>query len=108
MLQVQESILQRIGKALRVQSNDITDQPVPTRWVDLILHLDEQSERAQSAVDRNLGHANAAPTDESLEGFWMETDARLSASCSVNHSIPIVLESAPVPCRRWRIAKGAS
>jgi hypothetical protein len=50
-----------------------------------------KSESAQSAVDRNLGHANAAPTDESLEGFWMETDARLSASCSVNHSIPIVL-----------------
>jgi hypothetical protein len=45
MLQVQESILQRIGKALRVQSNDITDQPVPTRWVDLILHLDEQERK---------------------------------------------------------------
>jgi hypothetical protein len=42
MLQAQESILQRIGNALRVQSNDITDQPIPTRWVDLILYLDEQ------------------------------------------------------------------
>jgi hypothetical protein len=45
MLQVQESLLQRIGKALRVQSSDITDQPVPTRWVDLILHLDEQERK---------------------------------------------------------------
>jgi hypothetical protein len=45
MLQGQETILQRIGKVLRVQSNDITHQPVPSRWVDLILHLDEQERK---------------------------------------------------------------
>jgi hypothetical protein len=48
MLLAQESILQRIGKALRVQSNDITHEAVPTRWVDLILYLDEQ-ERKRAA-----------------------------------------------------------
>jgi hypothetical protein len=59
MLQAQESILQRIGKALRVQSNDITDQPIPTRWVDLILYLDEQerkrAERRQPRAEPRRG-----------------------------------------------------
>ena len=42
MLQGQDSILQRIGKVLRAQNDDITDEPVPTRWVDLIHHLNER------------------------------------------------------------------
>ena len=41
MLQDQESLLHRIGKALRAQSQDITHEPVPKRWVDLIHFLDE-------------------------------------------------------------------
>jgi hypothetical protein len=44
----QESLLHRIGKVLRTQFDDITHEPVPTRWVDLIHYLDEQErKRAQ-------------------------------------------------------------
>jgi hypothetical protein len=32
MFEGQKSILQRIGKVLRTQSEDITQEPVPTRW----------------------------------------------------------------------------
>ena len=40
-----------IGKALRRQSEQITHDPLPRRWVDLILHLDEE-ERKQSGARR--------------------------------------------------------
>ena len=38
----QDSIFQRIGKALRGQGIEITQEPLPRRWVDLIHHLDER------------------------------------------------------------------
>ena len=38
----QETILERIGKTLRGHDADITHEPLPRRWVDLILFLDEQ------------------------------------------------------------------
>ena len=47
---VQETILQRLGKALNVRLDDITHEPLPERWVELIHHLNEQEsaqERAQ-------------------------------------------------------------
>ena len=58
MLQGQESILQRIGKVLRAQDDDITHESVPTRWVDLIHYLDEQ-ERKRS--ERRLPEADRRP-----------------------------------------------
>ena len=33
---------QRIGKALHAQYDDITKQPLPKRWVDLINYLNEK------------------------------------------------------------------
>jgi len=45
MQQPQGTILQRLGKALHVHDNDITQEPLPRRWVDLIRHLDEQERR---------------------------------------------------------------
>jgi hypothetical protein len=41
-----ETIIE-IGKRLRHQSNDITHEPLPRRWVDLIHYLNEE-ERKQS------------------------------------------------------------
>ena len=38
----QETILERIGKTLRGHDADITHEPLPRRWVDLILFLEEQ------------------------------------------------------------------
>ena len=49
-MRFQETILQRLGKALHVQMDDITHEPLPRRWVDLILYLEEQErERAERA-----------------------------------------------------------
>jgi len=42
----QDSIFQRIGKALRGQGIEITQEPLPRRWVDLIHHLDERERRS--------------------------------------------------------------
>jgi hypothetical protein len=44
---VHDTILQRLGKALHVHIDDITLEPLPRRWVDLIHHLNEQ-ERGRS------------------------------------------------------------
>ena len=41
----QETILQRLGKTLHVQTDDITREPVPRRWVELIQHLNEQERK---------------------------------------------------------------
>ena len=38
-----------IGKRLRHQTNDITQEPLPRRWVDLIHYLNAK-ERTQSEV----------------------------------------------------------
>ena len=45
-MHVQETILQRLGKALNVRLDDVTHEPLPQRWIDLVQHLNEQ-ERAQ-------------------------------------------------------------
>jgi hypothetical protein len=44
-----ETILERLGKTFRGHNEDITHAPLPQRWVDLILYLDEQ-ERKQSGA----------------------------------------------------------
>jgi hypothetical protein len=47
-----ETILRRIGKVLHGQLSDITHEPLPHRWIDLIHYLDEQ-ERRQRQLERN-------------------------------------------------------
>ena len=46
-MHVQETILQRLGKTLIVRLDDVTREPLPQSWIDLIQHLNEQ-ERRQS------------------------------------------------------------
>lgn len=46
-MHVQETILERLGKALNVRLEDVMHEPLPQSWVDLIQHLNEQ-ERRQS------------------------------------------------------------
>ena len=45
------SILERLGNALHRRYDNIANEPLPERWVDLIHHLDEQ-ERQQSEAPR--------------------------------------------------------
>jgi hypothetical protein len=49
MQQGHNFILARLGKALHIQSDDITHEPLPKRWVDLILHL-EAKQRQQPEI----------------------------------------------------------
>ena len=52
----QETIVQRLGKTLHVQMDDITREPGPRGWVELIQHLNEQerksSERSEPEPQR--------------------------------------------------------
>jgi hypothetical protein len=51
MLQEQESLLHRIGKSMRAQSEDIAHEPLPKRWVDLIHYLDEQERKRAEGLE---------------------------------------------------------
>ena len=41
-MRFQETILERLGKALHVRMDDVTHEPLPRRWVELILFLEEK------------------------------------------------------------------
>ena len=45
MLPKMNETLVEIGKRLRGQGEDMTREPLPERWVDLINYLDEQERR---------------------------------------------------------------
>ena len=47
-MRFQETILGRLGKALHGQMGDITHEPLPKRWVDLIHRLNEEERRAEA------------------------------------------------------------
>ena len=59
---VHDTILQRLGKVLHVHIDDITHEPPPRRWVDLIHHLNEQerrrSERHQPETEPRKRHSH--------------------------------------------------
>ena len=39
--------LRRIGQVLRVNIDDLAHEPLPERWVELILHLEEKEKRSR-------------------------------------------------------------
>lgn len=47
----QETIFQRLGKALHLRLDDVTNEPLPHRWVELIQYLNEQ-ERTRERVQQ--------------------------------------------------------
>jgi hypothetical protein len=59
---VHDTILQPLGKALHVHIDDITREPLPHRWVDLIHHLNEQErtrpERHQPETEPHGRHSH--------------------------------------------------
>jgi hypothetical protein len=64
MRHAHSSIFERVSKALHAQYDDIVEQPLPERWVDLINYLNEK-ERVQreplqpeTARRRNRAHSN--------------------------------------------------
>jgi len=42
----------QIGKALRTQFDEIVDEPLPKRWIDLINYLNERDSEQREAVQR--------------------------------------------------------
>jgi len=44
----QEAIVKRLGKSLHGRLDDITQEPLPRRWVELIKQLNEQERDAKS------------------------------------------------------------
>ena len=50
MRQGHGSIFERLGKALHAQYDQVANQPLPERWVDLIRYLDEKERRQASAA----------------------------------------------------------
>ena len=52
MLFNKDETIVEIGKGLRRRGEDITQEPLPRRWVDLIHHLDEQERRQAEGRDQ--------------------------------------------------------
>jgi hypothetical protein len=48
--------LAAIGKPLRDHNEDVTGDPLPRRWVDLIHHLNEQERRRSQRCQRKMEH----------------------------------------------------
>ena len=44
-MRFEETVLQRLGKALHVRLDDITHEPLPRRWIDLIHYLNEEERK---------------------------------------------------------------
>ena len=63
-----EKTLGLVAKRLREDSEQVTQEPLPTRWVDLILHLDEQERRScadpQPAASEEIVEAELAVSNQ--------------------------------------------
>ena len=55
MRKAQPTLLDRIGRALRAQFDEIVHEPLPNRWVDLINYLNEKDKRRPEALQRRPG-----------------------------------------------------
>lgn len=59
-----DQIFGLLARRFREDNEDITREPLPTRWVELILHLDEQERAAlgpsRPAVEREVVEAELA------------------------------------------------
>jgi len=55
-MRFQETILERLGKALHVGMDDITHEPLPRGWVELILFLEEKERTRTTPGDSGTGH----------------------------------------------------
>ena len=47
-MRFQETIIERLGKALHRRLDDITQEPLPRRWVELIKQLNEHERDAKN------------------------------------------------------------
>ena len=62
MPQAQNSLLERISKALQVQHDETAREPLPQRWVDLIRYLNEKDQMRSEVMQRKT----RAPADPKM------------------------------------------
>jgi hypothetical protein len=55
MNNLQNTMAQRLGRALQSRNDEITREPLPRRWVELINELNERERRAEYIADENRG-----------------------------------------------------
>ena len=67
MSPLSHSLLGRLGKAWRARNEYAAREEVPQRWVDLLLHLDEQ-ERRQSKVPLSVSKTRTGAPDGPAAG----------------------------------------
>ena len=64
MLTTQQPLLQRLGKALRVQSDGIVQEPLPDHWIELVNDLNKrdrkQPETTQCDADPSSSRTDRA------------------------------------------------
>ena len=83
----QETIIDRLGKTLHGRLDDITHEPLPRRWVDLIRHLDEQERNRPGRHDPTTKQdSNAAQIDGEFEEH---------GASSKNTAVTLVSNSQP-------------
>ena len=54
MRQAQDTILRRLGKALHLQLDAVTQEALPRRWVDLIQYLDERERKGSERQPQKM------------------------------------------------------
>ena len=90
----QESVLGRLGKVLRGRDDDITNEPLPRRWVDLIHHLDDK-ERTRREPRATLEKTEGSPPTARVSLGLSESGSGKTGKC----------ES---PCERSNAQQGPS
>jgi hypothetical protein len=67
MQEPRNRFLFRLGQALRERDEDLANAPLPRRWVDLIVHLNER-EMAEGDTSRQSTQHDAARRKNRLYG----------------------------------------
>ena len=60
-MRLQETIIGRLAKRLHVRIDDITHEPLPRRWVELILYLEEQERERSARREPETRHLGRGP-----------------------------------------------
>ena len=59
-----KSVFARLGKMLRARNEHLTRETMPKRWIDLLLHLDEQERRQSGQAPSEAAPPAAEPKDQ--------------------------------------------
>ena len=98
-MRFQETILERLGKALHARMDDITHEAVPRRWVELILFLEEKERTLPERHDKP-GIPALVPNDCEPELCWN----RISTGQIARNGTNDLMRGSPCICPRGECA----